>query len=157
MPLQGLFQGGQQCPLPPPSPGKQAVLTFGPPQDEPEPFMLSLLQDGRLLLDDVVTGQERGQENEVGGGCQYHGAEQGLGPSHFPGTEAGEGSCPPLPPSLPSLAGGLGAPPSHLHEYAERLLIPRGASLSMEPELEPEPEPGERSQKAIHHPQGHTD
>lgn len=63
----------------PPQPqpqAKEAALTFGPSQHKPESLMLPLLQHGRLLLNDVVTGQERAQENDARVRFQHHAARR---------------------------------------------------------------------------------
>lgn len=63
-------------PSQPQDPAKEAALTFGPSQHKPESLMLPLLQHGRLLLNDVVTGQERAQENDAGVRFQHHAARR---------------------------------------------------------------------------------
>lgn len=69
-------EGRRSLPSQPRDPAKEAALTFGPSQHKPESLMLPLLQHGRLLLNDVVTGQERAQENDAGVRFQHHAARR---------------------------------------------------------------------------------
>lgn len=86
--------------------------------------MLPLLQHGRFLLDDVVAGQERAQENDAGVRSQHHAAGRRgascrlrgalLFPRSVSSQRSGAAAAPslPFPQSEHNGGGGRGAPGS---------------------------------------------